>query len=366
MTSSVPVLMYHYISRWKNPIAVSPELFEEHCAAMARNGWRGIGLDDAENFFIQGKPLPDKSILITFDDGFLDNYVYAYPILEKYGHKGTIFAVTGKIEPAAAPRNTLKQVWNNECSADALPRVDQPYVKHELGFDERQDPFLNWEEARLMEKSGVMRVSCHSAWHKSVFISPEYDGFYQPEKRTRTFDRIDSDIIWGLPRFKALPRLANRAFIPSQRLLAAIRELVPQETDAAYAFFAEEANLERLKTLVQGFSKDELGSYEDSMSLQGALRQELSQAKTTIEGELGRPERSLCWPWGAFSPDALSIGKDLGFRCFFTTEMGPNPAGCASRIHRFKAKDKPASWMMMRLQIYSRPWLAKLYSSIRL
>ncbi|UZP68082.1 polysaccharide deacetylase family protein [Desulfovibrio mangrovi] len=366
MTRSVPVLMYHYISRWKNPIAVSPELFEEHCATMARKGWRGIGLDEAEDFFIQGKPLPDKSVLITFDDGFLDNYVYAFPILEKYGHKGTIFAVTGKIETGETPRNTLKQVWNNECSADALPRVDQPYVPHALGFDERTDHFISWEEARLMEKSGVVRVSSHSAWHKTVFVSPEYDGFFQPGKRSRTFDRVDAEVIWGLPRFKNRPRLSNRAFIPSSRLMDAIRDLVPQEKEAAYAFFAEADNVERLKTLVEGFSKEELGTYEDDMAMQGALRQELAEAKATVEQKLGRPERSLCWPWGAFSPDALSIGKDLGYQCFFTTNMGANPGGCADHVHRFKAKDKPASWMMMRLQIYSRPWLANLYSSIRL
>lgn len=333
---------------------------------MAAKGWKGIGLDEAENFFLQGKPLPDKSVLITFDDGFLDNYVHAFPILEKYGHKGTIFAVTGKLDDADVLRPTLRDAWEGHCTEEELPRVNAPYVSHELGFEERKDLFISWREARHMEASGVMRVSSHSTWHKSVFVSPEYDGFYQPQRRTRTFDRVDAEVVWGMPCFKARPRLANRAFIPSQPLRDAVRALVPQEKEAAHAFFADAANVEALRNLVQGFTPEQLGTYEDDMSMQAALRQELAEAKRAIEANLGRPERSLCWPWGAYSSDAHSAARDLGYQCFFTTDMGPNPAGQSAAIHRFKAKEKPASWLLLRLNLYSRPWLAKLYASVRI
>ncbi|WMW66140.1 polysaccharide deacetylase family protein [Nitratidesulfovibrio liaohensis] len=103
---SLPVLMYHYVSRKKNSIAVHPDTFETHCRAMRRAGWTGIGLAEAEAYLLGEAPLPPRSALITFDDGFLDNYVYAWPILKKYGHKGVIFAVAGKLEQGA-PRPTL-------------------------------------------------------------------------------------------------------------------------------------------------------------------------------------------------------------------------------------------------------------------
>ena len=80
--------MYHYVSSFPGAIAVSPEHFEDQCRGMAKHGWRGIGLDEAEAFLLKGAPLPPRSLLITFDDGYLDNYVYAWPILRKYGHKG--------------------------------------------------------------------------------------------------------------------------------------------------------------------------------------------------------------------------------------------------------------------------------------
>ena len=94
---SLPVLMYHYVSRFPGAIAVSPEHFEDQCRGMAEHGWRGIGLDEAEGFLLKGAPLPPRSLLITFDDGYLDNYVYAWPILRKYGHKGVVFAVTERM-----------------------------------------------------------------------------------------------------------------------------------------------------------------------------------------------------------------------------------------------------------------------------
>ncbi|HCG05349.1 MAG TPA: polysaccharide deacetylase, partial [Desulfovibrio sp.] len=50
----------------------------------------------------------------------------------------------------------------------------------------------------------------------------------------------------------------------------------------------------------------------------------------------------------------------------FATTMGENLPGSAAHVHRFKAKDKPGSWLLLRLFLYSRPWLARLYAKMRL
>ena len=70
-----------------------------------------------EAFLLHGTPLPRRSLLITFDDGYLDNYVYAWPILRKYGHKGVVFAVTDAWQKASGPRPTLADVQslNSPC-----------------------------------------------------------------------------------------------------------------------------------------------------------------------------------------------------------------------------------------------------------
>lgn len=366
MLRSLPVLMYHYISRFTDSIAVHPDIFEEHCRGMAREGWRGVSLAEAEAYLADGAPLPERSVLITFDDGFLDNHVHALPILQKYGHKGTVFATAGKLEPAAGVRPTLADVWEGRIAREALPRVDAPFVQHALGFDERHDLFLNWDEARHAEASGVVSIAAHSLWHRGVFAGPEYDGFYAPERRSRTFDRVEGEILWGLPRFKVRPALKRRAFLPAPELLAALRETVPQEKAAAHAFFASPDNRDRLRRLIEGFGTDGLGRYESDAERTERMYREMRDCKVLLEKELGHPATVFCWPWGAFCDEALAIGRELGFRVFLTTQMGANPPAAPLLVNRFKAKNKPWSWLRLRLHIYSRPWLASLYARMRL
>ena len=170
---SLPVLMYHYVSRFPGAIAVSPEHFEDQCRGMAEHGWRGIGLDEAEAFRLKGAPLAPRSLLITFDDGYLDNYVYAWPILRKYGHKGVVFAVTERMEAEKKCRPTLAEVWEG-LPPSSLPPVDAPMHDTPFGYQVRRDMFFSWEEARHMESSGVMAVAAHSARHLAVFAGPEW------------------------------------------------------------------------------------------------------------------------------------------------------------------------------------------------
>ena len=165
--------MYHYVSRFPGAIAVSPDQFEDQCRGMAEHGWRGIGLDEAEAFLLKGAPLPPRSLLITFDDGYLDNYVYAWPILRKYGHKGVVFAVTERVEAEKKCRPTLADVWEG-LPPSSLPPVDAPMHDTPFGYQVRRDMFFSWEEARHMESSGVMAVAAHSARHLAVFAGPEW------------------------------------------------------------------------------------------------------------------------------------------------------------------------------------------------
>ncbi len=363
-TQSLPILMYHYISRYANSIAVSPEIFARHCAAMRDAGWRGIGLDEAEAYLIDGKKLPPKSCLITFDDGYLDNYVHAWPILREYGHQGVVFAVAAKIEAGDAPRPTLADVGKNSMTAADLPPVDAPFETHPDGYEIRRDLFCNWAEARQMEESGVMRMAAHSFSHQSVFTGGAFSGFLLPGKRGRTFDRT-ADAFWGQPRYPQGPGLANRAFLPNPDLMERIKALVPQDEREAFAFAAGPANLDALKNLVQSAGPD-AGRMESDEEMAERMRTEIVLGKSILEKELGRVVTTLCWPWGAYGPLALSLGREAGFRVFITTRSGANPPASPLAVCRFKAKDKEPSWLLQRLWIYSRPLAANLYARFRL
>lgn len=363
---SLPVLMYHYITHYSGPIAVSPENFEKHCRSMAECGWHGISLADAESFFLDGRPLPAKSVLISFDDGFLDNYVYAYPILKKYGHKGVIFAVTERLEKNNLKRPTLDDVWCGRMTAQDLPHVDDLMHKDSFGFDQRRDLFLSWEEARILEKSGIISIAAHTANHFAVYAAPDFKEIRKPASHGNTFYLVDAPMLWGLPKFKERPALYCPAFLPSATLLDAIRSLVPQDTEAAKEFFRNPDQEKRLMALLAQYAPADMGSLESDSARAARVKTELQTCASTLAEQLGHPVRSLCWPWGRGSDIARTEAQKLGFSVFFETRMGANPPGAALAVHRFKVRDRGWLWLRSRLEIYSRPWLAIAYAKTRI
>jgi len=100
--ADVPILMYHYISaspsaqdRIRYGLSVPPEMFEAQLKLLQENGLTTITLRDLYEYLAVGKPLPEKPIILTFDDGYIDNNTNAFPILQKYGMIGTFFVLTG-------------------------------------------------------------------------------------------------------------------------------------------------------------------------------------------------------------------------------------------------------------------------------
>lgn len=369
MPQSLPVLTHHYVSRLPNAIAVGPDVFEEQLRTITAAGFRGIGLDEAADFLARGRALPGACCLITFDDGYLDNATYAWPLLEAHGHQGVVFAVTSRLGQGPV-RPTLGDVRAGRAEETDLPRVDAPFEVNELGLEERRDLFLTWDEARAMEASGVMRVEPHGHSHASVFHKPQFQTFFKPRRKKRTFDAIEGETrdgrpVWGLPRFAEAPALATRAFVPSDELYELAAREVPQDDREALAFFSDPANEERLKSKVEAIPKERWGQLESERQYEERVRNDLELSIQAIQSNLGRRPATLAWPWGASSERARAIARELGVEVFFCTTAGANLAGGAAHVHRFKARPKAGLWLRSRLHIYSRPWLAGLYGRLR-
>ncbi len=92
-TKDIPVLMYHNIAEESNDMTVTPETFRMHMETLTANGYTAVTLNEMVDYVYYGGELPDKPVLITFDDGYYSNYEYAYPILSELGMKGVIFTV---------------------------------------------------------------------------------------------------------------------------------------------------------------------------------------------------------------------------------------------------------------------------------
>jgi peptidoglycan/xylan/chitin deacetylase (PgdA/CDA1 family) len=100
-----PILMYHYLSvpppdanLYRLDLSVPPDLFEQHLIRMQTEGYTTISLYELLAHLTQGAPLPDKPVILTFDDGYRDNYEHAFPLLRQYGMKATFFVVTDFID----------------------------------------------------------------------------------------------------------------------------------------------------------------------------------------------------------------------------------------------------------------------------
>ena len=97
-SATVVILMYH--SLLKDPArhgkyVVSPDLFESDLKYLKELGYSFVGIQELIDFVYSGAPLAKRSIVITFDDGYYNNYLYAYPLLEKYDAK-MVISVIGK------------------------------------------------------------------------------------------------------------------------------------------------------------------------------------------------------------------------------------------------------------------------------
>ena len=95
----IPILMYHSIcgDYPDNGLMIAPEDFSNHMQWLSENGFTTMSLEEAYESFKTGK-VPKKPVVITFDDGYADNYLEAFPVLKKYNMKATFFIITNNTD----------------------------------------------------------------------------------------------------------------------------------------------------------------------------------------------------------------------------------------------------------------------------
>jgi peptidoglycan/xylan/chitin deacetylase (PgdA/CDA1 family) len=99
----IPVLYYHSVLPdsevpTKNEVTISPEKLKEELQLVKNLGYTTLTMSEVNDYIINNKEIPQKSILITFDDGYTDNYVHAFPILKELNMKATVFVISSGID----------------------------------------------------------------------------------------------------------------------------------------------------------------------------------------------------------------------------------------------------------------------------
>ena len=118
----LPILMYHSIDTNIDPktgklneLKVPKEVFREQMRYFKDNGFTTLTMSEAYDFFQNNKGIPAKSVLITFDDGYVDNYLNAYPVLKEFSFNATVFMITDLVDKDSAYLNSsqLKEMESN-------------------------------------------------------------------------------------------------------------------------------------------------------------------------------------------------------------------------------------------------------------
>jgi len=155
--NNVPVLMYHHVSPSPGMITTSPARFEAHMAWLRRQGWRTLRADEFAAY-LAGEPVPPKSVLITFDDGYLDNWLYAHPVLQRHGMHAVLFVVTGWVHDGP-----VRSALRGEQALRQTPSHDG--CEAAIAAGRSDDVIARWSELQAMEQAGTFEVHSHTHTH---------------------------------------------------------------------------------------------------------------------------------------------------------------------------------------------------------
>ena len=131
----VPIIMYHNIdgNSAASTLSVSPQSFRVQMVFLKSHKYNVVRLGDIEEM-VRKNRFPSKTVAITFDDGYENNYLNAYPVLKKLGLQATIFIIPAKIGT---------------------------------------DGYLTWDEVIEMSESGVITIGSHSFSHPWLTSQPD-------------------------------------------------------------------------------------------------------------------------------------------------------------------------------------------------
>lgn len=181
----LPVLMYHHVlgnPKKLNKYTVSPAEFEADLQYIEKCGYTTVTVRDLLNFCEKGEKLPDKPIMITFDDGYESVYVNAYPLLKKHKMKAVI-NVIGKY-------------------ADLYSDCDDSNINYS---------HITWEQLKEISQSGVFEVQNHT-YDLHTNGSRKGIGKMRGESERHYHDTISADITRMQQRTKEMLGLTSTAF----------------------------------------------------------------------------------------------------------------------------------------------------------
>lgn len=309
----IPIFYYHSVAPRKDPrwyksyLTFELKYFTDLLRYLKTLNFEFLYLDEYFQIKNNQHQKKKKQILLTFDDGFLDNYVYIFPLLKKYGAKATIFVNPEFVQELEKPR---------EVSEPGRYRAQES-----LGY-------LSWAEMKEMESSGLVDIQSHSLTHTKYYTSDRIINFHNPgsdylnpisnlfpdRKPYYILDKEFKNLIpYGTPFFEEKPALiAKKVDINQSFVDECVKAL--KETDwQSYDF---EKSLVKVSPIYEEYVKNDtiIVDRESEQQYIERVKHELTRSKEIIESKLDKVISHCCWPSGGYNETCHKIAREVGYK----------------------------------------------------
>ena len=160
--AKVPVIMYHDIlPKKKVSFDLTIKQFENHLQLIKKNGVTPISLDQLIRHLRTGESLPEKPIVLTFDDGYIGHYEIVYPLLKKYNYPAIFSIYTDKVEGKIVGRSTVTWEQLQEMAANPLVTIASHSVTHPRNLTKLSDRELQaevWKSKQVLEEKLGIKI----------------------------------------------------------------------------------------------------------------------------------------------------------------------------------------------------------------
>lgn len=308
----VPVWLFHQVNPNSN---TRPEVLEGFFQYISRQGYKTHTLKEIDILTKSGQKLPSKSLVLTFDDGYYDNYAFVFPLLKKYNLKAVFFVNTLFIkEKASRPLPTIEK--SDIVNAGLITNYFQQQ-------DATSDQYITWEEMCEMEASGLVDIQCHSHRHGMVFSNTEFKNTVQPSfiSSGDTFVH-NGNAQAGFPLFKMRGELSAQGYT------------IDAFGSVLFKDFFQKLNFKNLSRkeiirdvkqfLTKDFQARHIQAYSE-VDFKNRVEKEISDNIFHIENHLpNKKALGFAWPYGHQTKISIPWMKALGMRYFFTCKKGTN------------------------------------------
>lgn len=149
---TLPILMYHHLdpdADGSNGAVISVDDFAAQMGWLREHGFTAVTIEQVADWLAGEGDLPERPVLITFDDGYYSNYEYAFPILQDYGLKAAVFVVTATLGVDTGFDHVTYDDLLEMAAAGVIEAQSHSFDAHRLDPDEGKPVLLTWTEDEI-------------------------------------------------------------------------------------------------------------------------------------------------------------------------------------------------------------------------